>query len=212
MRGWDYGGHPASEICGFKQMGNGDLTTEAFNTFLTWLNADHELAAQQYEAVRRRLIVFFEGRRCATAEELADQTINRVIGRVPTFEGKYEGDPVPYFYRVAHYVYLGYLDTQVRRDGGEINEATLPAVSPALSQTKELQSVCLDECLKQLAPAQRWLVLQYYQENKQTKIERRKWLAEQLGESLNALRLQLHKLRGQLRGCVTSCEEKRNPW
>ena len=193
-------------------MKNEDLTPEAFDGFLTWLDADREQAAQKYEAIRRRLIVFFEARRCACAEELADQTINRVVQRVPVFDGKYTGDPVPYFYRVAHYVQLNYLDTRVRRDGGEVSEATASGPPPGAAQTKEWQNTCLENCLQKLTPAQRQLVLQYYQENRQAKIEQRKWLAEQFGESLNALRLQLHRLRGQLRACVTACVEAQNPW
>lgn len=189
-----------------------DLTQETFDGFLAWLDADRERAAQQYEAIRRRLIVFFEGRRCASAEELADQTINRVIRRVPTFNGQYEGDPVPYFYRVAHYVHLNYLDTQVQRDGGEVNEATASGPAPGATQTRELRNICLESCLQKLAPEQRRLVLQYYQEDKQAKIEQRQQLAAQLGESLNALRLQLHRLRGQLRACVTACVEEQNHW
>ena len=43
-------------------MKNWELTGEAFDLFLSWLDADRDQAAFKYEALRRRLIVFFDCR------------------------------------------------------------------------------------------------------------------------------------------------------
>src|SRR5262245_4973774 len=58
-----------------------ELTKEDFDRFLTWLHPDREQAGQKYEEIRRRLVIIFNARRCPEAEDLADETINRVIRR-----------------------------------------------------------------------------------------------------------------------------------
>jgi hypothetical protein len=58
-----------------------------------------------------------------------------------------------------------------------------------------------------LSPERRELLLQYYGKDNRAKIEQRKGMAQQLGETANALRLRLHRLRGEMRDCVTDCLE-----
>lgn len=193
-------------------MGVRELTQEAFDTFLEWLSSDREEAARLHESIRRRLIIFFENLRCAFAEELADQTIDRVIRRVPKFNGKYEGDPVPYFYRVAHYVRLRYLETEVGRDGGTVTEEMSDHKRPSEDRLKELRHACLDVCLEKLPPEERQLLLDYYSGDKQDKIKSRKLLIERTGESLNALRIRVHRLRGKVRACIDDCLERQQIW
>lgn len=188
------------------------MTQEAFDTFLDWLSKDRDEAARLYESIRRRLIIFIENRPCAFAEELADETIDRVIQKVPTFEGKYEGDPVPYFYSVARFVCLKHQDEQKRRYGGAVNDATPQGDQPAEARLAELCDVCLDTCLQKLKSEQRQQILNYYREDKGAKIEDRKLTAERVGESLNALRIQVHRLRGKLRPCIEDCVERQQVW
>ena len=54
------------------------LSQEAFDALLKWLDSDREQAAMKYEEIRKRLIKIFTGRDCVEAEDLADETINRV--------------------------------------------------------------------------------------------------------------------------------------
>jgi RNA polymerase sigma factor (sigma-70 family) len=184
-----------------------NLMSEGFELFLNWLDLDREAAGQRYEAIRRRLSAFFELRGCAQAEDLADETIDIVIRKVPTFNESYEGDPVPYFYRVAHYVYLNYRETQAKREDELPSENLADPTQPHALQEKELRHLCLERCLRKLSPERRELLLQYYGKDKRAKIEQRKGLAQQLGDTANALRLRLHRLRGEMRDCVTDCLE-----
>src|SRR5687767_14618722 len=84
------------------------LTQDAFASLLNWLDADREQAAMQYEAIRLRLIKIFTCRGCTEAEELADETINRVTARVEEVAKEYQGEPARYFYGVCRHVYHEY--------------------------------------------------------------------------------------------------------
>ena len=54
------------------------LSQKAFDDLLDWLASNREQAGHKYEAIRRRLITIFTGRGCCDAEDLADETMNRV--------------------------------------------------------------------------------------------------------------------------------------
>ncbi|MFL6230009.1 MAG: hypothetical protein ACJ741_14655, partial [Pyrinomonadaceae bacterium] len=58
------------------------LTRDAFEGLLTWLDSDREQAGKKYEDIRSSLIKIFTWRGVAEAEELADETINRVARKV----------------------------------------------------------------------------------------------------------------------------------
>jgi hypothetical protein len=75
-----------------------EVTREKFANFLQWLSPDGERAGEEYERLRFRLCTFFSQRRCSFADELADETINRVILKVS--EEKVESK-LAYCYGVA---------------------------------------------------------------------------------------------------------------
>ena len=171
------------------------LTREAFEALLHWLAPDPERAAQRYEEIRRRLIRFFTNRGCAAAEDLTDETMNRVAKKI--HEGlEYAGETAPYFYGVAHNVHLEH----VRK-----KPAVLPPPPPRLTEEVEREHACLEECLGRLQPRSRELIREFYREAELTKIEHRKQLAASLGLTPNALRIQAHRIRGVLRECVKLC-------
>ncbi len=90
------------------------LTQQAFNNLLFWLDPDLNRAGERYEIIRRGLVRYFRGRGCASPEDLADETINRVSQKVPDLRPVYVGEPARYFFGVARYVYLEYLRRQPR--------------------------------------------------------------------------------------------------
>jgi RNA polymerase sigma factor (sigma-70 family) len=184
-------------------MGNGrHLDQESFDTLLGWLNQDRELAARKYEEIRRRLIKIFTCRGCVEAEDLADETFDRVTRKAREVARTYVGDPALYFYGVAHNVHLEHLRGKFRRP--------LPAIEPQVRvEESEPEYECLEECLRRLTRDDRELVLQYYQEEKRAKIENRKHLARQLGIAINALRIRAYKIRVILQQCVQECVTKR---
>ena len=78
-----------------------DLTQENFDQLLAWLDPNREQAGRRYEDIRRKLVKIFVSRGCIIAEELADETINRVAMKVHEIVDTYTGDPALYFYGVA---------------------------------------------------------------------------------------------------------------
>jgi RNA polymerase sigma factor (sigma-70 family) len=177
-----------------------ELDQGAFDKLLAWLNPDPEQAGRKYEGIRSRLIKIFTCRGCTIPEELADETINRVARKVPEIAATYTGDPALYFYGVGHNVYLEY----VRK-----KPAPTPPPKPEPSQELEQEFECLEQCMQQLPPRSRELILQYYQEEKQAKIDHRKNVAQRLGMALNALRIQAHRIRAALQECVIDCLRQR---
>jgi DNA-directed RNA polymerase specialized sigma24 family protein len=182
------------------------ITQEAFDGLLGWLDADREQAALKYEKIRTRLIKIFTCRGCGEASDLADETINRVTSRVAAIETSYSGDPALYFYGVAQKVQLEYLRSSHTTDQPLMDDRRLEDKSPIESDDEvEQQYACLEDCITQLPPVNRNLVLEYYQDDKQGKIKRRKKLAAELGIALNALRIRAYRIRLQLHECVREC-------
>lgn len=172
------------------------LTKSAFDALLAWLDPDRERAAQKYEEIRRRLIKLFAYRGCGAPEDVADRTINRVCAKLEEIGPAYRGDPVPYFYAVAKRVFL-----EEARPNSSV--AVLPQLAKAVDS--RIEDECLDECLDRLSPEDQQLILDYYRDEKQAKIDHRKALAEVLGIELNALRIKVCRIRASLKECVFEC-------
>ena len=73
-----------------------DLEQQDFDRLLNWLDADRDRAGLLYERIRWRLVTILASRGCALAEELADETIDRVARRVADIEQIYVGDKAIY--------------------------------------------------------------------------------------------------------------------
>jgi DNA-directed RNA polymerase specialized sigma24 family protein len=175
------------------------LTQESFEALLAWLDPNREAAGKKYEDIRIRLIKIFACRGCYEPEDLADETINRVTSKLEEIEPTFIGERARYFYGVANKVHLEYL-----------RRKPAPPMPPTTNASEVAESLfqCLDRCLGKLAPDNRELVAQYYQEEKRAKIEHRKQLADSLGIGVNALRIRAHRIRRSLQDCVKECLEQ----
>jgi DNA-directed RNA polymerase specialized sigma24 family protein len=186
------------------------LTQEAFERLLEWLDTDRHQAAIKYEAIHLRLVKIFTCRGCAEAEDLADETFNRVTTKISDLAGR-SVDPLRYI--------LGFIDniqheyfrrTQVQREFVPETAASDCAIEPAAitDSDSEAEYQCLETCLEHLSSERRDLVVRYYQHEQSGKIEHRKKLAHELGIALNALRIRAHRIRLSLHQCVKDCLEK----
>src|SRR5262249_45391223 len=81
----------------------------------------------------------------------------------------------------------------------------VPVPVPEPVQGLEQQHECLEQCMKRLTPNNRDLVLEYYQEVKQAKIDRSRKLANRLGIAVNALSIRAHRIRATLQACAFQC-------
>lgn len=185
-----------------------DLTQEAFDALLEWLDKDREMAALEYLRIRGKLIRIFLGRGCPVSEELTDETINRVTRRVPEL-GNYEGDKALYFFRVAHFVYLEWIKEQkaIEEQQSHIVQSHL-VIDDGNTEEKEIKDQCLQRCLAELPEKNRDLFLDFYLKEKRAKVGHRITLANQLGITINALRIRIHRTRTELKQCMTKCLEE----
>lgn len=177
---------------------NSVITQEAFDKLLSWLDADREQAGKRYEKIRRRLIEIFASRGCMEAEDLADETINRVARKSQDVVEGYVGDPAYYFYAVAKKILLEYWKVKPL-------PPVPPPPAPVPEDERERELACLEQCLGHLPEKGRDLIVEYYSEAWRVKIDQRKELAERLGVAPNALRIRIHRIRATLKQCLEDC-------
>lgn len=181
---------------------------EGMQTFLLSLGEDQSSGGRKYEEIRQKLILLFRYRGCHIPEELADETIDRAASAVLKPDFRYQGDPIGYFRGVAHNVYREWLRKQLRFPTESISEGCPELPAPATTERNDLLPACLDHCLNALLPTKRMLLIRYYGSDKQAKIDGRQLLAKDLGIGLNALRIQVFRLRNDLRACVENCKAR----
>lgn len=187
---------------------NSTAPAEGFDELLAWLNPDRELAAATYLDLRRALVKIFVWHRCADPEGMTDETFERVIKQVHHLRKTFEGDPRHFFYGVAKNLIKEYQRTikthvaieDVHLAGGPPQEAD--------EETSEMREECLFSCLQKLTAEKRDLILAYYAREKSAKIEQRIAMAEQLGVSMETLRVRMYRIRITLEECIEHCLDK----
>ncbi len=183
---------------------NWQPTPDDFNLFLGWLDPNIEKAAQRYETIRRNLITIFTRRGCHRSEELADETFNRVMRRLPQMINTYEGEPARYIVVVARNLHLEYIKEIEKLESlPEHDHTSLSIQQP--DDSKEQDFACLEHCLRQLSAQQRKLVVEYYHESRRAKIDHRRQMADEMGINMNALRIRAHRIRAGLEECLKKC-------
>jgi RNA polymerase sigma factor (sigma-70 family) len=177
-----------------------EIKNEEFEKLLLWLDRDRESAGRTYEQIRLRLIKIFYARKCHLAEELADETINRVTKKAASLLESYEGEPALYFFAVARNVYLEF----TRRP----KTVEIPVYIQAQESSNALREAnyeCFSYCLQRLDSEERDLILRYHQSEKHAKTDSRQNLALQFGVSLENLRVRVYRTRRKLQICFRSC-------
>lgn len=189
-----------------------NFTQEQLNVLLNRLNPVREKAVARYEKLYNTLVRLFLKRGFSDAEEMADETIDRVIlaknlDRFPELQDTY-------FYKVAGRLILERL--RRRRKQVEFDEDGNPMVqSPPLLEEKEVDEEseaeydCLMSCLETLKPHGRSLVLSYYEVSGSDKIKHRRSIAEGLGITEDALRVRVHRLKRRLEECILKCVQNK---
>ena len=185
------------------------LTENNFEQLLAWLDPEREQAAIRYEAIRTSLIRILTWRGCNNAEDLADETINRVAEKVHLLKETYVGDPAIYFYAVAKRL----AKEEQRRANSEVaisegyNIAGFPDEKDAA--TEEALYECLSACLRRAGEEKGKMILSYYSGERNVKIANRRAMAAELGIPLNALRVRMHRIRASLENCINKCVKTR---
>jgi DNA-directed RNA polymerase specialized sigma24 family protein len=179
---------------------------EGFDRLLALLDADRDHAGLKYEALRRKLLRFFEWRSCHPAEELADETLDRVSRKLAEGVEIRLPDPAPYVYGIARNVAREALARAARQPGpaslaaGEDAPDVAMVEPPADDLERALH--CLDGCLEAMPVKTRQLLLLYHGQRDRTGRQR---LLARLRIAPGALWVRMHRLRKRLERCVRDC-------
>ena len=171
---------------------------EAFNKLLAWLDPDSTKAAEKYQRIQFRLIKIFAAKGHVDPESLADETLNAVCLKIDWLLTNYSGNPALFFFGVAKKIHLEQIPKNIPQ---------IP--SPPDNSEIEAGCLCLEKCLKTAVNADEgnW-VLRYHEGRGQQRIQNRKLLADELGISINALRIRVFHIQARLRPCIEDCLEK----
>lgn len=180
------------------------LTREALDSLLDYLGPDRSAAGERYEEIRGRLIRLFGWRGCDHADELADETINRVAEKIAAGVEIRSEDPFRYFCGVAHLVFKEILRREKRERTALEEVRHLPPPPDPDAEDERLE--WLRECMEALEDEQRTLILDYHRSDGSQRIKRRQAIAEQMAIPINALRIRVHRIRLRLEECVRSKE------
>jgi RNA polymerase sigma factor (sigma-70 family) len=184
---------------------NSDIPPESFDEILAWLDPDRDLAAATYVELRHALVKIFSWNHCADPEGLTDETFDRVAKQVHHLRETFEGNPKFFFLGVAKNLIREY--QKKVKSFVSLDDAELPANAPEQveEESADMREECLYGCLQKLTSEKRELILAYYAQEKQAKIDHRIEMCRSLGLTIETLRVRAHRIRGALEKCVESC-------
>ena len=179
-------------------LGDGAINEESFESLLAWLDPNRETAGQKYEVIRAGLIRIFVSKGFSDAEDLADETMNRVMKRLAEIRDTYVGEPARYFHGVARFI----IREMTRRK--EVTVDVMPVV-PTETEVHSDEYDCLLKCLRFLPAEKSELILDYYIYDGRDKVAQHERMAKELGITKGALRGRAHQVRGNLENCIQNC-------
>jgi DNA-directed RNA polymerase specialized sigma24 family protein len=139
---------------------------------------------------------------------MAAECVVRVAGKCASIGGAARESPSRYFYGVARNVLHEWWRLEARdTKGRESLQEQLARAGPEEGQLwRRMETVhqCLDRCMDRLTPRARHVVLAYYGDQGAGASSHGK-LAAELGKSMNALRIEVHRIRAVLRQCILVC-------
>jgi DNA-directed RNA polymerase specialized sigma24 family protein len=181
-------------------------TQTAFHRLLVWLDEETDSGGQRYLEMRRRLVLYFDRKNCRSPDELADETLNRVTRRLQEEGAIITDAPAHYCYIVARFVLLESLRDLQCEEPLDNRASLAPDLRSREDESeKERQIECLERCMTKLEPANRDLIVNYYQGEQRIKIENRRAMAARLGVSMNALSIRACRIRDRLEACMGTC-------
>jgi DNA-directed RNA polymerase specialized sigma24 family protein len=158
-------------------------------------------AAERYELLRGRLILFFSRHMLSYPEDLADEAFNRLTRRLG--EGEVIQKIEAYALGIARHI----KQEQFTRPASEkaAGEGFYRNISYQTHTTDEDEAARLErmkKCLSRLPQSDQQLLSDYYLPPEANRIAMRKRLAEMRGVSAAAIRKRVFELRGILQKCI----------
>lgn len=171
-----------------------DKKQPSFEALLLRLEPDYPDPEKRYKQLRLKMVKFFAWKRCDDPDGLADETISRAVKNLSAGEELRTDKPYSYIYGIAKNVFMEYIRERKKR------EVIINDLPDHLQSNSEDAQDCRAQCLQNLSGDKLRLLQQYYSGE-----ETREILAQSLNISLNALRLQVHRLKQDLRTCYEKC-------
>ena len=178
------------------------LTQEEFDLLLSKLDPDRETAGEQYTLLWQKLLTYFQSRACVVAEELVDETLNRVAKKIAG--GEELRNLMAYSHGVAKMVWLEYLKKPGTNRGSFDDVPPTPASGADEINRKERQA-CFYKCLREIPIGEARLFVEYLHHDDRSNIDVRKEMAERLGITQTALRIRIFRIKNKLSDCVKKC-------
>lgn len=186
-----------------------DCTPEQFQQFLYWLHPDEEQAALRHETIRGGLYRFFAQRDYHDPDHLVDVTLGRVIAKIETLELRNNVTQTGFIRGYAENVYHEALRHNKEEQLDPIfdqNKYSQPEPPDYSIQDRDLS--CLHECLDKLPPEDSRLLKKYFTPNRDRRQISRQRMAEEMGLTIDNLRVKVMRRREKLRTCITGCKKK----
>lgn len=169
--------------------------------------ADGSGVVERFRSLQSRLVFYFERRHCFDPEELADETLERVVQKL--CEGTEVSDLTSYSYGVARNVFYEYLRREKAKHKYSDEQRHRPEAASAEDdeevKARERRLECLDDCMARLKERERWLLSEYYRYKGRRKLEHKQKLADELKISREALTLRVFNLKRRLKRCIDDC-------
>jgi hypothetical protein len=170
------------------------------------LGEDVEQASRRYASLRERLSRYFEWNRVDNADELADETLDRLARRIGRTEAASEEAverPEYFAVGIARLVLYEQRRRQMRAE--ELlqrvrQESETDRVERRAQEQRhaEERAALLEKGMEEMSQEQQELIRRYYSVEGRTMIDARKRLAEEMGISVNALRNRALRIRAEL--------------
>lgn len=151
--------------------------------FLRLLDPDPILADAKYRELFKRLVKFFEWRKCSPADDLAQETLKRGLARVASGVDVYTADPSHYFIGIARFVAMETWNG-TRFDSDD----KLDDQPSGFNTAEQVEAgILLEQCLARLDAAERTLLVRYHTGDREA-------LRRELGVEPGALRVRVHRI------------------
>lgn len=171
-----------------------------FDSMLSWLDQDRNIAGQKYENIRQSLIRILSWNGCRDAESVADKAID-VVMRKTQLREEYKGEPAHYFFGVAKKLLKEHQREEQRY--AELPEIGFDEQAKREElQKDELLDRFLTLCMSKLKSGEAALILDYYRGSRRDRIVHRKSLANDGEVEPNTLRVRVHRIRVRLEQCI----------
>lgn len=171
------------------------------------------LSNEQYTQLRNRLMMYFNRRGCAAADDLADETLYRLTAKLAAGVEIAPDDIERYVISIARNIWhetsrnpLNFAEPIEDPQTGKPMEISSHDEESLQRLVDEATRKCRDKCLAiKLTEEERHLILEYYKDDWHEQVESRKRLLKTLNISKGTLGSTASRILEKLETCMKKC-------